>query len=81
MLLSNKWMDWKKRWQLFRHHLFVGVTLLGCLAPWVTPRLFHSHEIPIRTNFEQTSEQERVPELISKTEIWPGQMEILQNAC
>jgi hypothetical protein len=81
MLLSTKLMDWKKSWQAFRHHVFVGVTLLGCLAPWVTPRLFPSHLIPIRTNFEESSEQERVPELISKTDIWLGQMEVLQNAC
>jgi hypothetical protein len=38
--------DWHRRYQAFRHHLFVLITLLGCLAPWVTPRHFAIHTGP-----------------------------------
>ena len=31
---------WRKRWQTARVHLFTLTALLGCLAPYVTPRLF-----------------------------------------
>jgi len=30
----------------FRQNLFVVVALLGCVAPWVTPRLFPLKEPP-----------------------------------
>lgn len=27
-------------WHAFRHHLFILISLLGCLAPALTPRIF-----------------------------------------
>jgi hypothetical protein len=34
------------RSRAFRHHLFILVGLLGCIAPGVTPRLFPVRQLP-----------------------------------
>lgn len=35
-------MEKRRRWSVIRQHFFILVTLLGCLVPWVTPRLFQT---------------------------------------
>ncbi len=35
-------MESRCLWRNFRRHLFTLIALLGCIAPWVTPRLFQS---------------------------------------
>lgn len=35
----------KLKGQMIRHQLFTLVTLLGCVAPWLTPRHFPVHRL------------------------------------
>jgi hypothetical protein len=38
--------QWHLKTQAFRHHLFTLVALLGCAAPFITPRHFPVHQLP-----------------------------------
>jgi hypothetical protein len=80
-------MKFNIKWQSVRHNLFLGVTLLGFVAPWVTPRLFSESSGIIQIRYEPLSFQESSEDLrqfslqAEPDQIWDGQMEILQIAC
>lgn len=45
-----------KKWgRDLRHHLFTLIGLIGCIAPWATPRHFPLHTLPQQTVMLQRS--------------------------
>lgn len=77
-------MSWKSSYQALCHYLFIAVTLLGWIAPWVTPRHFPTHTIAIKmTDIEFTlfGTDNRTSLEGNVVESKPEQLEIMQNAC
>jgi hypothetical protein len=72
-------MKWKKYWQALRYHLFVCITLIGCIIPWVTPRLFPVNQVTMQTQYDIS--EEPGTDVQTREEMWVGQMDVMQNAC
>lgn len=53
---------WQLKGRIIRHQLFTLVTLLGCVAPWITPRHFPIHRL------QGTQEPMVMPWVVPKTD-------------
>jgi hypothetical protein len=72
-------MIWENKLQAFCHHFFMGITLLGCVVPWVTPRYFPVHSIPGQNRAFSRLELETTDSAISQ--VGGEQLEVVQTAC